>query len=288
MDSLDEIRKQRASAWAAKNPKASETSRSRSRSPRVIPKPSEVTPLRVLTWNIDGLDNHSDEIDILGRTLWVIDQIATLCPHVVFLQELIEYNYSILFQKLGSAYHFIKQENCAQPYFVAILIHKRTMEYHSPGRIPFPTSKMGRSAVYLKARLQGTTEWIGFITAHLESLAESSVERKSQLNLCLDHATGPTLFGGDLNIRDTEVPSHLTDCWVLAGSNKEHQYTWDMSRNDNPKMTGKPRCRFDRLYALNFEPLITKFELVGTERVVGLGRFASDHFGIFLEIAIKL
>jgi hypothetical protein len=102
------------------------------------------------------------------------------------------------------------------------------------------------------------------------------------------------VFGCDLNARDAEVPSelHASDCWILAGKPSEHQYTWDLSLNTNSFLNGaKPRCRFDRLYALMGESstnCIVSFNLVGREPVTGLPgtRFASDHFGIFADFEL--
>ena len=305
MDSLADIRRQRAERWKTDRKGIPEdtasASRVRSRSPRHMdicvdldsPVGSSPGPLRVMSWNIDGLDNNSNEEDMLGRTLWVTKEINESRPHVVFLQELIEFNFQIISQYLSGAFYIFKQQECNQPYFVAILVHKATMSIHHPGvTIPFPSSKMGRGGVIVAASLKSSNVKIGFVTAHLESLRESSSERIRQFGICTDAADSAIssgavdvcVFGGDLNIRDNEVPTAFRsrDCWTLAGKPKNHEFTWDLTLNDNARMPNgaKPKCRFDRIYVIGSKLSVEEFKLVGTERVQGLDRFASDHFGI--------
>ena len=109
------------------------------------------------------------------------------------------------------------------------------------------------------------------------------------------------IFGGDLNLRDTElakiggVPSHTVDLWEASGKRKEAQFTWDMSLNDNKEMPSgakfKCRCRFDRLYLRQPSGETPKlkpvyFELAGIERLKDCRRFCSDHWGILSHLDI--
>ena len=264
-----------------------------------VPMPTE---LRVLSWNIDGLDCELDEDDLLGRALWVIKTIHEERPHVVFLQELIEFNYHVISSMLESKYHIFRQELPSAPYFVGILVHRASADVIGKAvTIPFPTSKMGRDGLAVNVKLKGSDMTFRCITAHLESLRESSSERVRQLELCDAHiekrkeGLTATIIGGDLNIRDSEVPAawRSRDCWSLAGSPPEAEYTWDLARNDNARMPngGKPRCRFDRMYLLPHakgkQVTVREFHLTGLTRVEGLGRFASDHFGIFTTFSLS-
>ena len=304
MDDLREIRRLRASRYANQRESASMEvdsgdTRRRSRSPRR----SVDDELRVLSWNVDGLDSEGDDVeDMLGRTLWIVKTINECRPHVVFLQELIDFNLQIFRETLGKSYTVIVQSNPRQPYFVGILVHKATVDIlGAPSDIPFPTSKMGRGGVAVRMKLKGSTNTYECITCHFESLRESSGERIYQLSIMDDyirkqqknenhHCT--VIVGGDLNIRDNEVPNEwkVRDSWILGGRDKENEFTWDLQLNDNARMPngGKPRCRFDRLYLFsskNKTQVPKAFSLVGKERVPGLGRFASDHFGILLSLA---
>jgi len=293
MDDLNEIRKLRAEQYASRKevPMEVDSTRSRSRSPR---KQAAGAELRVMSWNVDGLDSDAaDEEDILGRTLWVVKVINESRPHVVMVQELIDFNLAIFREALGKSFHIYIQKHPALPYFVGILVHKGTVDVvEGPRDISFPGSRMGRGALSVTVRLKNGSQKFECITAHLESMRESSSERVNQLAIVDRHISqqlrseeANIIFGGDLNIRENEVPKDWKDkdSWVLAGKDKYHEYTWDLHRNDNARMPNgaKPRCRFDRMYMFpkNGEN-IKSFELVGTERVVGLGRFPSDHFGL--------
>ena len=82
------------------------------------------------------------------------------------------------------------------------------------------------------------------------------------------------------------LPAGIVDVWEATGSRKEARYTWDMFRNDNLGHEGKwrTRMRFDRLFlrqcasSAKLKPVY--FELVGLERLPGVQRFPSDHWGI--------
>jgi hypothetical protein len=92
-----------------------------------------------------------------------------------------------------------------------------------------------------------------------------------------------------MNIRDFEINSELSgefsDCWVLGGSLKSEEFTWDLTRNRNAVVSGgRARCRFDRVFIFPANSRKVKnFKLLGTEKVSGLDRHASDHFGVFVE-----
>ena len=309
MDDLVALRQERAARYMASHSRSNGASdhemRSRSRSPRRSVRPIlEVeSDLRVLSWNIDGLDSEREPEDLIGRTLWVVKTINETRPHVVLLQELIDFNLNLLSRVLGKAFHIYTQEDPSLPYFVGILVHKATVDVIGrPMTISFPTTKMGRSALSVRVKLKSKPESVvECITAHLESLRESANERKKQLSVMQTHidevlesrVIQRVLFAGDLNIRDNEVPEKFksNDCWVQAGRDKDSEYTWDLQRNDNSSMPngGKPRCRFDRMYC--FSPSTVSFtadsfQLVGTERVQGLDRFPSDHFGILASFKL--
>ncbi|XP_063712915.1 tyrosyl-DNA phosphodiesterase 2-like isoform X4 [Symsagittifera roscoffensis] len=124
-----------------------------------------------------------------------------------------------------------------------------------------------------------------------------------------------------INFKKTEMGRNLVRCkaeyfgmpltffTTHLGSVKEHQYTWDMSLNDNLENmpNKKVKCRFDRMYYISekhkSEPgtccsskqpeeandrlELKSFELIGTERL-GCGMFASDHFGMLAEFKVNL
>ena len=85
------------------------------------------------------------------------------------------------------------------------------------------------------------------------------------------------------------IPSKTCDLWEATGSRQEAKFTWDLTRNDNLEWPHKfrPRCRFDRLFIRDAQPLGLKpvyFELVGLERLEVCRRFCSDHWGLLAHL----
>ena len=157
---------------------------------------------------------------------------------------------------------------------------------------------MGRH--YLAYRIKFANAKIVVMTSHLESLAENSSERKKQFLEILDYMKRQSkninvIFGGDTNLYDTEVdavggvPSGVLDAWTSCGSALTTKYTWNMAENDNLGQ-GSSKFRFDRIFirpakkAKAIKP--STFTLVGKERLSACKRFASDHWGIWLELSI--
>lgn len=160
---------------------------------------------------------------------------------------------------------------------------------------------MGRNMLELKLTYQKNIK-ICAITSHLESTTDFSKQRVEQLRKCFQKIISQdkdmiVLFGGDLNLRDSElsaiggVPNDVYDIWESTGKRKECLYTWDCMRNSNLKMNGKfkPRFRFDRLFYRpakslnrkeNFTLIPEYFELEGLQKLKSCGRFCSDHWAI--------
>ena len=103
----------------------------------------------------------------------------------------------------------------------------------------------------------------------------------------------------------------IADAWTFCGSPDDAKWTWDTSINDNLSVSYSCKTRFDRLFFLSpgisdggpaaakatakaklcdtkpttedtagegWRP--TSFRLIGQDRVPGLGRFPSDHWGL--------
>ncbi|CAF0776626.1 unnamed protein product [Didymodactylos carnosus] len=245
---------------------------------------------KILSWNIDGLDN----VILEARTRGVCDVIKREQPDVIFFQEVVPLTMAILESSLTN---YSSKAGGTDMYFVAIFTKKDTVKVQREEIIPYPTTQMGRNLLVLHALYNNTIE-LALMTTHHESCAESSDERKRQLQMCFEQIittdkSVAVLFGGDLNMRNKElesignIPAGVYDLWEMTGKRKECLYTWDSLKNTNLTFSGKwkPRCRFDRLYyrpsnktSTTFIPVY--FELEGMERVKPGDRFPSDHWAI--------
>ena len=223
------------------------------------------------------------------------EKVREIKPDVLFFQEVIPLSWNTLTSYLMEYNHFCK--NNALQYFHTISFHKDTLEMMSDKKVTdFPGTEMGRHLLTCQVKFHKTP--IHLLSSHLESTSQVGPERKRQLrevfaqmrdlekgNICI--------FGGDLNLRDKEVkavgiPDGVVDVWEACGSPKDHQYTWDIETNDNLAWSfpNKPRARFDRLYLCPADEEKIKpqgFTLIGTERIPSIGRFPSDHYGVYVE-----
>ena len=252
--------------------------------------------LKLLSWNIDGLDAKNG----YERTLAVCEKVREIKPDVLYFQEVIPLSWNTLTSYLTEFQHFCKDNTL--PYFHTISIHKDTVKMIGDKKITdFPGTKMERHLLNCHVKFGKLP--IHLLSSHLESTAQVGPERKRQLREVFTQMTGikdkgdVCIFGGDLNLRDKEVqsvgiPDGIVDVWKACGSPKDHQYTWDIETNDNLtwEFPNKPRARFDRLYLCPAdEERITPqgFKLIGTDRVASIGRFPSDHYGIYVEFALN-
>jgi tyrosyl-DNA phosphodiesterase 2 len=227
----------------------------------------------------------------------------------------VKYSEKLLREKLtgydlitGESFRNLSTQNVSSSYYTSILIKKNTCKINSKDLINFQNTTMGRNLLELKIIYKNSVK-LCVMTSHLESTADFSKERIEQLRTCFNHMIKQdkdmiVLFGGDLNLRDSELdsiggsPKDIYDIWESTGKRKECLYTWDCMRNSNLKMNGKfkPRCRFDRLFyrpstqdmhrrvetdkPVNLILMPVYFELEGLEKVKSCGRFCSDHWAI--------
>lgn len=167
------------------------------------------------------------------------------------------------------------------------------------------------------------------MTSHLESCKGYAKERMKQLQVVMQRMKDApddvnVLFGGDTNLRDTEVslpvnlyvvvvvwfpleecllwffyqvakvglPPSVCDVWERLGKQEHCRYTWDTKANNNKTVPYVSRCRFDRVYlrpasqegVARLAP--DHMALVGLEKL-DCGRYTSDHWGIYCSFAVE-
>ncbi|PIK36586.1 TRAF and TNF receptor-associated protein [Apostichopus japonicus] len=197
--------------------------------------------LKIISWNIEGLEKEM----LKERTVAVINTLKRESPDVVFLQEVIPLSLNIAAGAFCDSYHVFPGGKFA--YFTAILLKKETFHLETVLVEPFPNSQMLRNLIIAKAKCQGIS--LQLMTSHIESMANQSEERKSQLRSIFARMTGAgtdtvSIFGGDTNAKDREIfdlereRSDIEDVWETVGSPPESRFTWDMSQNDNLNMNG--------------------------------------------------
>lgn len=243
--------------------------------------------LSLVSWNIDGLD--TEDLPERARGLW--SYLDLYSPDVVFLQELIP-PYLLFLKKRAVSYHII--EGGEQGYFTGMMLKKSRVELLEKNIVPFPTSNMLRNL--LVAQVTFKDHKLCLMTSHLESCKDNSKERMKQLLVVMQTMTEApedvtVVFGGDTNLRDTEVaevglPSDVYDVWERLGKREHVRYTWDTKSNTNKEIPFKCCFRFDRIYVRPAsregvpDLLPDHMALIGREKL-DCGRFTSDHWGIY-------
>ncbi|CAF4414920.1 unnamed protein product, partial [Rotaria sp. Silwood2] len=160
---------------------------------------------KLLSWNIDGLDEQENTIEI--RTRGVIDVIKREEPDAVFLQEVIPIAFDLIRNLLPE---YDSYTGNTQGYFVVILTRRELLKVQNIEIIKYPGTNMERNLLIVHTMYKNSIE-IDLMTSHHESGTEeiASKERIEQLKLCFKHMLDSpshriVLFGGDLNIREKE------------------------------------------------------------------------------------
>lgn len=247
--------------------------------------------LSLISWNVDGLDT-----DNLGeRARGLCSFLALYTPDVVFLQELIP-PYVKYLKKRAVSYLII--EGGEDNYFTGMMLKKTRVKFLESEIVSYPTTQMMRNLLVAQVTFKG--QKLCLLTSHLESCKDQAEERMKQLRVVLQRMREApedvtVLFGGDTNLRDTEVakvglPSSVCDVWERLGKQEHCRYTWDTKANNNKTLPYVCRCRFDRVYfrpaAKDGVPRLAPdhMALVGLEKL-DCGRFTSDHWGIYCSFS---
>ncbi|XP_022058007.1 tyrosyl-DNA phosphodiesterase 2 [Acanthochromis polyacanthus] len=262
-------------------------------SPASTQKPSEEDDdkLSLISWNVDGLDTDN----LAERARGLCSYLVLYTPDVVFLQELIP-PYVQYLKKRAVSYLII--EGGEDSYFTGMMLKKSRVKFVESETVSYPTTQMMRNLLVAQATFKD--QKLCLMTSHLESCKGHAEERMKQLRVVMqrmreapDDVT--VLFGGDTNLRDSEVakvglPSSVCDVWERLGKQEHCRYTWDTKANSNKTVPFVSRCRFDRVYlrpaAKDGIPHLAPdhMALVGLEKL-DCGRYTSDHWGIYCSFS---
>ena len=269
--------------------------------------------LRVLTWNVNGLD---DDAGTPLRLRAIIEEIRASNADLVALQEVVESFRSAMVTTLGSMYSFEDEgASRSQHYYTLIMFRKDRLTKQSSKREGFigvGSSDMGRDILRVDFGFHtGTSRTLTIITSHLESGSAqyepaSCTKRKQQYEQILRKvlslaSSAPDRLGivtcGDFNLReaeDKEVRAKLkkagvdcdfvVDAFVSAGSPATARDTW--VRKINPSMATPMKARYDRqLYngpssaSSRFSLMAGGIRLLGCRDVTGVDRLTAERAG---------
>uniref|UniRef100_A0A8C6S2G3 Tyrosyl-DNA phosphodiesterase 2 n=1 Tax=Neogobius melanostomus TaxID=47308 RepID=A0A8C6S2G3_9GOBI len=210
------------------------------------PSREDDSKLSLVSWNVDGLDIEN----LIERAWGLCSYLDIYTPDVVFLQELIP-PYVQYLKKNAVSYLII--EGGKEGYFTGMMLKRSRVELLEKNIVPYPTTTMLRNLLVAQVDHK-----LCLMTSHMESCKGHAEERMKQLRVVMQRMTDApddvtVLFGGDTNLRDTEVIHTLI--WAVPGE------------------SGQTRAR-------SAWPLPDHMALIGREKL-DCGRFTSDHWGIY-------
>uniref|UniRef100_A0A8C6S4C1 Tyrosyl-DNA phosphodiesterase 2 n=1 Tax=Neogobius melanostomus TaxID=47308 RepID=A0A8C6S4C1_9GOBI len=213
------------------------------------PSREDDSKLSLVSWNVDGLDIEN----LIERAWGLCSYLDIYTPDVVFLQELIP-PYVQYLKKNAVSYLII--EGGKEGYFTGMMLKRSRVELLEKNIVPYPTTTMLRNLLVAQATFKDHK--LCLMTSHMESCKGHAEERMKQLRVVMQRMTDApddvtVLFGGDTNLRDTEVaevglPSTVSDVWESLGKREHVRYTWDTKSNTNKEISHVCQFRFDRLY----------------------------------------
>lgn len=251
--------------------------------------------LRLITWNLNGLDTHGLDLRTEAACLRML--LRPDPPDVVLLQEVVRRSWHAHLKHHFRAAGFVSQPadpTDTQSEYFSLALVRRTIPIEDRGVEPFPGSFMGRRLVWARLRWSGRSLLV--CTAHLESGRQASSERVRQLAQIVGwlraHAAegGCAIFGGDTNLRRSEEPaveglSEVDDAWRVAGAPASERVTWPAPGWTSPgwsRSSRAPGARYDRILSCGLA--LRGFARIGAH-APGLSSPPSDHLG--LEVCLE-
>lgn len=222
---------------------------------------SDPQDLRVLTWNVDGLNESQlgERMERLCLEILVGGDLARAAagaptppmPHVLALQEVVRVAHrAYLGPHLSAAgYSLWPDAPLVDREYYEVLAVRAPWTFERCERRPFEDSPLARACTIATLRHGASEQRVTVMTGHLESLRNGSDARLSQAREIASWMQGephPAIFAGDTNLRDAEWEAiegelGVRDVFVELGSPRSARVTW---RPEN----GRAGFRFDRVW----------------------------------------
>ena len=224
--------------------------------------------MKLLTLNC-WFNNHKLEERITRISEIIIDKN----PDIVCLQEVTEYMYKYIYDRLKNIY------NCDITMWPTKCHHQNVIFSKYPiisTNIMPLESKQHKKANIINVEINKIK--IKIINIHLEAENERSAIRQMCNILATTNSDQNVILCGDTNIssEDTELPSEWCDIWKSIGT-IDNKYTYDSQNNSFIKDTY--RSRLDRIYIKGTKCVANKIDMIKEQ--------VSDHYGLVVDIDVK-
>jgi endonuclease/exonuclease/phosphatase family metal-dependent hydrolase len=237
--------------------------------------------MRFVTYNLNGLDDthldvrteHAILSLLVGEPLQDV-LMGLRAPHpapdIICLQEVTARTFMAHIRPhlLGSGYTLFPAEPRDREHFEVIASRLPVAQTHVE---PLGGSMFGRERVDVQL-----AQGLRVYTAHMDSMTGGKRARQRQLRELFEDlaANTPSIFLGDSNLRDSEVPDVLpdgiVDAWEAVGSPAWAKNTW----------AGK--MRYDRAYVSGMT--VKSVEVTGRKPMDATGSPPSDHAALWVTV----
>lgn len=242
------------------------------------------TTISILSYNI-WFDKRHGEVRYQG----IFDLIGQLHPTIIALQEVTPDVFANLYDMMSKRGYFCNYQhvNDFQPsngYGVCIF---SAIPIESAEIIPFEVTRMGR--YFVRVLL---SNGLYVVTTHLESMSAQAETRQKQIKQLTAHCSTPNsphILAMDSNLTDVGLDcfpehTHWVDFYDVVGRPANSTFTYDALHNAN--ILDSYRTRFDRILYKGCKCKCVGFRLEGTKILKNTNLPPSDHFGVFVVIAV--
>lgn len=229
-----------------------------------------------------------DEFNRTERLFSLFDVINKTNPDVVCLQEVLDFQYDTIKNRLEYQYHYPKKLNLK---YGCVILSKYPMENSITISLP---SVMKRDLIMVKINVSNNVTDQSFVIAnvHFESefngtnlLKKEQYKHVSEILNKVHYDCSNVILCSDTNVTDFDeayfVQSfcNFKDAWKHNGSDIDKQFTYDYDTNTNLQSRNiELKCRIDRiLFKINDTVECNDFNLLTS---AGMTVEPSDHHGI--------
>lgn len=218
--------------------------------------------VRILTWNVDGLDEAQlgERMERICLEILVGGDLARAAagaptppmPHVIALQEVVRVAHRAYFGPHLSAagYSLWPEVPPSDREHYELLAVRTPWTIERAERRPFAESPLAREGTIASLSHRGEGPRRTVITGHLESLRNGGDARLAQAREIagwMRGESGPAIFAGDTNLRDAEWQAiagelGVRDVFEELGSPGPARVTW------RPESDRRGGLRFDRVW----------------------------------------
>jgi tyrosyl-DNA phosphodiesterase 2 len=283
--------KKRSAAAASTTDSASSTTTKKTK----IEVDTKPQPLKVLSWNIAECQPSNDAPSGYDTEAAICRELIKHNAHVLCLQECPSPNWKPI-ELLERCYQLVGATPSHCGYVQLWIRQVPGKDNFFYQRQPLSESIPSVAAILLFSNNQS----LAVSSSHLAPFKDNAPMRLQQVEILTtaSNIRKHAIHAGDFNMRKAEdkqmegkknATHILFDAWKIAGSSKQHEYTWNSLENQYHANGFGFKCRFDRMYfTSSLFGQNVDFQLVANKAIEKQKQsfYLSDHYGIMCTVQV--